>query len=337
MPDLLNTSTALPSLPPLSRPDVTGNSIWPWVEPVATLPAARSAPRISIVTPNFNYAFLIEATMRSVLCQRYPNLEYIVIDGGSTDGSAEIIRRYEPHLAHCSIGPDKGQYDAINKGFAAATGEILGWLNSDDIYLPWTLRVVANIFSQFPQVQWITGHPSVLQDGVVHAMQPFHSYPRSLIQLGLFHGGPGGLGWIQQESCFWRRGLWEAVGGLRADVPIAADFDLWTRFAARTELYSVSTLLGGFSHRGTQNRSALLREQYMKDIDHLAEKLTAGATDDQRRDLQDVERFRRARGHPLFRRIAHRALCMSRFTGPVLSWNFETSAYRLEQRIFDRW
>src|SRR5688500_12214725 len=94
-------------------------------------------PRITIVTPNYNYGHFLEKAIVSVLDQQYPNLEYIIIDGGSTDNSIEIIRKYEKHLAYWISEPDKGMYDAINKGFSRATGEVMAWLNSDDTYFPW--------------------------------------------------------------------------------------------------------------------------------------------------------------------------------------------------------
>src|SRR3954464_13703841 len=105
--------------------------------PRAAADAPRALPRISIVTPSFNQARFLPETIRSVLGQNYPDLEYVVIDGGSTDGSAEVIRRHEDRLAQWVSEKDAGQYDAINKGFARTSGEIMGWLNSDDLYTPW--------------------------------------------------------------------------------------------------------------------------------------------------------------------------------------------------------
>ena len=115
-------------------------------------------PKISIVTPNFNYGRFLERTLTSVLGQDYPNFEYIVIDDGSTDDSVEIIRRHEARLAHWETGVNRGQYVSIGRGFERATGEIFGWLNSDDAYLPGTLSLVAEIFATFPLAEAAEAH-----------------------------------------------------------------------------------------------------------------------------------------------------------------------------------
>src|SRR3954447_3859663 len=128
-------------------------------------------PKISVVTPSFNQAEYLEETLRSVLDQEYTNLEYIVIDGGSTDGSVDIIRRYEDRLAYWVSEPDQGQYDALNKGFARTTGEIMAWLNSDDKYLDWTFSSVAEAMSKLPEIEWLTSQFQFFWDQKGRAMR----------------------------------------------------------------------------------------------------------------------------------------------------------------------
>jgi glycosyltransferase involved in cell wall biosynthesis len=128
-------------------PPPAGKSGWPWTEESpavpARLPDGSEWPLVSIVTPSFNQGAFIEETLRSVLLQNYPNLEYIVIDGGSVDDTAEVLRRYEPFLDHVVSEPDGGHADGLNKGMRRATGSILAFINSDDFYLPGTLASVA--------------------------------------------------------------------------------------------------------------------------------------------------------------------------------------------------
>ncbi len=228
-------------------------------------------PSIAIVTPSYNQAQFLAETMESVLNQNYPKLEYVVIDGGSSDGSVDIIRRYQSQLTYWVSEPDGGQYDAINNGFARTTGEIMAWLNSDDKYTPWTFTVVADIFSAFPHIEWITSvHPiSWNQHGQAVAVDFTGGFSRlSFVRGGNFPArGSHGRRWIQQESTFWRRSLWERAGGrLETSLSLAADFELWARFYDHAELVGVGALLGGFRSHGAQ-KSVLCREQYMDEAE----------------------------------------------------------------------
>jgi glycosyltransferase involved in cell wall biosynthesis len=311
-------------------------TVWPWVEPLSN--GSNSAngtwPRISVVTPNYNYGDLIEMTMRSVLMQGYPNLEYIVIDDGSKDHSLEVIKNYERRLAYFEQHPNQGQYSTLNKGFLKATGEICGWINSDDILLPWTLRTVAAIFSQFPKVEWIIGIPAGIQDGVVHSIKQLKPFPREMIRAGLFHGGEGGFGWIQQESCFWRRSLWEKVGGLRTEFRYAADFELWTRFAQHADLYAVSTLLGGFTHRRGENRSVANRDRYVEEVAQASAQLRSDPRSPESKLARRLDRalaIRRKRGLGY---LGRRMFPLRDLCGPVLKWDFKDSRYDLRQKSF---
>ena len=219
-----------------------------------------SFPKIAIVTPSFNQARFLEEAIVSILTQKYPTLQYVVMDGGSTDGSGAIIDRYRENLHHAEIALDGGQYDAINAGFAKTDAEIMGWLNSDDLHMPWTLSVVGEIFAEFPDIQWLTTRFPIRWDAAGRAVHctDVRGYSREGILRGeTLPGGRGFATWpIQQESTFWRRGLWEESGGsLRISLDAAADFDLWMRFAKLAEPYSISVPLAGFRRHGNQKTS----------------------------------------------------------------------------------
>ena len=219
----------------------------------------QNDPKISIVTPSYNQAYFLEDTIRSVLTQRYSNLEYIIIDGGSTDESLEIIRRYEPQISFWCSEPDHGHYDAINKSFARSSGEIMAWLNSDDMYCPWTLKTVASIFSTFPQIEWISTLTPCIWDwhGFCKQLHHIAGFSREAFLDGRYiPWSTGMLGWIQQESTFWRRSLWKNAGGyVSTDYAQASDFELWGRFYQQAKLYGTFSILGGFrvqQHQRTQ-------------------------------------------------------------------------------------
>jgi glycosyltransferase involved in cell wall biosynthesis len=214
---------------------------------------------ISIVTPSYNQSAFLEQTLLSVLNQDYAPIEYIVIDGGSTDGSVDIIRRYESHLAYWVSEPDGGQSAAINKGFAKATGDILCWLNSDDVFMPGALSLVAEIFTRYPEIDWVTGCDANMD---VHGRLAEFRLPvgrfRTLIRRGWYHGR--GLGFIRQESTFWRRSLWEKAGSsVDEDRHYGMDFDLWRRFAHHADLVTVRTLLAAFRYQPAQKTANLQR------------------------------------------------------------------------------
>lgn len=207
----------------------------------------KSLPKISIITPVYNRVDMLEQTMRSVLNQHYPNLEYIIIDGGSTDGTVDVIRRYEDQLAYWVSEPDKGMYHAIMKGFEHATGDIMAWINSDDMYHSNALWLVAEIFSDLPLVEWIVGTPTMYNaEGMCVKVFSTVRWSERKFKMGDFR-------WIQQESVFWKRSLWEKAGNrLDLNYRFAADFELWTRFFQYAKLYSVNTILGGFRLHGAQ-------------------------------------------------------------------------------------
>ena len=183
-------------------------------------------PRITIVTPSLNQAAFLERTIRSVLEQDYPEIEYLVFDGGSTDGSVEILRRYGDRIAYWESVPDAGQSHATNKGLERATGEIVGWINSDDYYLPGALATAATAFEEKPGAEWVCGACRYLHaDGSLDVVSRPH----------LPHGPRSAWAhepwYVPQASSFWRRTTLERVGGLREDLHYAMDVDLGLRLA----------------------------------------------------------------------------------------------------------
>jgi glycosyltransferase involved in cell wall biosynthesis len=217
-------------------------------------------PKMSIVTPSYNQARFLEETITSILDQNYPNLEYIIIDGGSSDGSVEIIKKYEKHLAYWVSEPDRGHGNALNKGFARATGEIMAWLNSDDKYFPGALCDIAEIFETFNDINWITGKTCQWDE---NGELSYEAY----VYKNVYDFLIGHYQWIQQESTFWRRGLWEKAGGyINEQYQLMVDGELWTRFFRFDDLWHVNRKLGGYRFHAT-NRARLFPKEVVADME----------------------------------------------------------------------
>ena len=212
--------------------------------------APNDPPRISVVTPSFQQGRYVARTMRSVIGQNYPNLEYIVQDGGSTDGTLETLLQFEDRLTVLTSEPDNGQADAINRGFNHSTGEIMAWLNSDDMYLPGALAYVARYFAAHPDVDVVYGNRLMIDalDGEVGAwILPKHDdWILTLVD------------YVPQETLFWRRSIWEAAGGrLDTDFDYAIDWDLLLRFrAAGATIVRLPRFIGAFRVHDEQKTSA---------------------------------------------------------------------------------
>jgi glycosyltransferase involved in cell wall biosynthesis len=219
---------------------------------------------ISLVTPSRNQSRFLEEAIASVLDQEDPALEYVIADGASTDESPEIIERHAARLTAWWSRVDEGPADAVNRAFAQTTGEIMGWLNADDRLMPGSLEIVRDIFTRFPEVEWLTsGFPVMLDEaGRVVRVGRTLGFARQPFLLGLYGlrtWSP--LYFVQQESTFWRRKLWEVAGGaLDASFEPAADFELWRRFFDHSELWTVDTIIAGFRIHGAQRTATQLDE-----------------------------------------------------------------------------
>lgn len=235
-------------------------------------------PKISIVTVSLNSEAYIEECIKSVVGQGYPNLEYIIIDGGSTDSTLAILEKHRHAVAHIISEPDTGPANALNKGFALATGDIMGWLNTDDMLHGNALFAVADMFTQLPGVQWLMGFPSwytakgACMNEIYYPPGRFYHSP-DYISDNLYMKFARWSKWrfamddfssIQQESVFWRSTLWQKAGSYIQEGIIAYDLELWTRFFLHAQLYTANVLLGGFRVHGNQI-SLIQKERYAQE------------------------------------------------------------------------
>ncbi len=223
----MSSATCFPRVEDL--PLASGKTGWPWTEgspPVGEgIASGRSWPRVSIITPSFNQAGFLEEAIRTVLLQGYPNLEYIVVDGGSTDGSVEIIRKYQQWLTSWVSEPDRGQSQAINKGLQRARGEVLGWLNSDDVYCPGAVGAAVDFFELHPDVALMYGRADLIDfDGRVVGQAPWEEFDaRVCIARHRYI--------VPQPAAFFRREAVQRVGFLDERLNYCLDWDYWIRMA----------------------------------------------------------------------------------------------------------
>ena len=250
------------------------------LELIERRPRKTEWPKITLVTAVYNGEEYLEATIRSIVNQEYPNLEYIVVDDGSTDGTVEIIRKYERAMSCWFSQSNQGLYAALNTGFSRSTGEIMGWLNSSDLLQVNGLFTVGSIFRELRDVEWITGRiTKISATGMTIDVLPVRRWSR-----GRFLAGANK--YIQQESTFWRRSLWERAGGkLSTEYRAEGDFELWVRFFRHARLYSVNALIGGYRLHDDALSSSNM-ERYNRTCDEIAAREVEGLQGSRRAALK---------------------------------------------------
>jgi glycosyltransferase involved in cell wall biosynthesis len=233
---VIHTALTLKDLP-LPPP---GKSGWPWTmhsKPLPdTMPNGAEWPRLTIVTPSYNQGKFLEATIRSVLLQGYPNLEYIIIDGGSTDESVEVIKKYANYLYDWISEQDRGQADAINKGLKKSSGELLGWINSDDVYVKGAFHKIVTAFRSNPDCIVVHGNRILINEsGDVTGWNDLPAFnPTTLVYN------------VCSETAFWRRSAMEKAGLLKESLKFAIDLEFFGRLYQYGKFLKLDDYLGYF-------------------------------------------------------------------------------------------
>lgn len=239
---------------PSPSPDQRG---FPWTEASPPPPRRSDWQKITVVTPSYNQGAYLEATLRSVLLQNYPNLEYIVIDGGSNDESLAILQKYAPFLSYWVSEPDKGQTDAINKGFRQSTGAIMGWLNSDDMLLPGALQTLGIAFNDKPSAKVITAFRKVAleDDSLINFIRPLPT------DFFVTHRNV-----IAQEATYWQREVWEAIGELDESLRFGMDYEYWHRMIANGYQFSLLPAYIGYFRHHDESKTSTLQDTYRAEL-----------------------------------------------------------------------
>ena len=217
-------------------------------------------PKISIITPSFNQVKFLERTIQSVLNQNYENLEYIVIDGGSTDGSVELIKKYQSNISYWVSEKDGGQSEAINKGLRLATGELVAWQNSDDIYLPGAFEEIAKSFVNSRGIDLFIGNMNLIdeEDRIIENLKYVKPTYKSLIAEGMV---------LTNQSAFWARGVHKKIGYLNESLHYGFDYDWFLRVLNVGKGAHINKTLGGLrmhSATKTHNFQELFKLEYEK-------------------------------------------------------------------------
>jgi len=251
-------------------PSPEGKTGWPWTEETPqipeTMPDGQAWPKVSIVTPSYNQGQFLEETIRSILLQGYPNLEYFIIDGDSTDESCRIIKKYETWIDFWVSEPDHGQTDALNKGFKKITGEITGWLNSDDVYTKGSMIKAVNQFVRHPDIMMIYGECQYIDEFGKSIFRPTYR-PKKCDYSGLLEGC-----FIAQPSVFFKKIVLEHVGYLNPSLQYCFDYDLWLSIARSFKIQYLRSTQSRFrihSHSKTGSQTMKFIFEDFKVIDNI--------------------------------------------------------------------
>ena len=223
----------------------------------------KQLPKITVITPSYNQGHFITETIESVLNQNYPNLEYIVMDGGSTDDTVKILKSYGTQFTWVSK-KDKGQTDAINQGLKKATGDILCFINSDDVFLPNTLNTVAEYFSNHSDAMWLTGDYFII-DEKGNKIQSFVAEYKKWLRKDPTRTRLSIANYIIQPSTFWRRDLLNKVGMFNEDLHFCMDFDYWMRAMEQFPLHVTDSHFSLFRIHGQSKGGALYEKQFAEE------------------------------------------------------------------------
>lgn len=222
-------------------------------------------PTISVITPTFNQGAFIEQTIQSVLSQNYPYLEYIVVDAGSTDTTLSILAKYKNSLHYISE-PDYGQSDAINKGLAIATGDIVAFINSDDYLHPGCLKTVANFFSAHPRARWVTGKCSIVDESKKEVRRSVTGYKNFFLRFLRYFSVFCIVQFISQPATFWRKSVVADIGQFDVSLRYDMDYDYWLRIWKKYPLYYIDSYLA--SYRVHSQSKAIMSPQTQFQAEH---------------------------------------------------------------------